>query len=253
MASELDRIITISPKCYQGRLRGATDQIILQATAPNTAPGIALSKNLFVQQTLEILTVAILGKRRGEFLQLLRINPLLPKRDLFRAGHFKPLTVLKRGDETTGFQQRVVGAGIQPRIASAHDLYRQLAPLHVDTVKVGNLKLASWRWLDAFGDVHYVLVIEVKTGHRVVRLRLKRLLFEADRLALCIELYNAVTLRIVYVIGENTRAILTQHRACQQLIEMMAVIDVIAQHQGRQVIADELFADDECLRQSIRR
>ncbi len=55
------------------------------------------------------------------------------------------------------------------------------------------------------------------------------------------------------VVGENAGPLLLRHRTLQQLIKMVAVVNVVAQHQGRQIIADKAFANQEGLRQTIRR
>ncbi|MNE86868.1 hypothetical protein D3C80_1840030 [compost metagenome] len=68
-----------------------------------------------------------------------------------------------------------------------------------------------------------------------------------------IELHHPVTFRVVDVVGKNTGPVDALHGALQQFVEMMAVIDVVAQHQGARIVTDEILANDECLCQTIRR
>ncbi|MNO01692.1 hypothetical protein D3C81_2219130 [compost metagenome] len=66
-----------------------------------------------------------------------------------------------------------------------------------------------------------------------------RLFFQADGLVVPIELDHAVALRVVHVVGEYSGSSRALHRVEQQLLEVVAVIDVVAQHQCTRVVADE--------------
>ncbi|MCY1417889.1 hypothetical protein D9M71_334340 [compost metagenome] len=143
--------------------------------------------------------------------------------------------------------------GIQPGIPAPHDLHRQPVLLQVYPVQVGNLQLAPRRRLDIFGNLDHVLVVEVQPGHGIAGLRLGRFFFQADCLALRVELDHAVTLRVLHVVGEHAGALAAVHGVAQQLLEVMAVIDVVAQHQRRQVVADEVFTNQEGLCQAVWR
>ncbi|MNP86006.1 hypothetical protein D3C76_1859980 [compost metagenome] len=54
------------------------------------------------------------------------------------------------------------------------------------------------------------------------------------------------------MVGEHTGARVALHGVEQQFLKVVAVVDVVAQHQGAQVVADELFADQEGLGQAVR-
>ena len=146
-----------------------------------------------------------------------------------------------------------MGAGIQPGVAAAHDLHAELAALQIGAVDVGDLQLAARRRLQVPGDVHHLLVVEIQAGDRVVRLRLQWLLFQADGLAALVELDHAVALRVQHVVGEDAGAGLALRSAAEQLVEVVAVIEVVAQDQRAEVVADERLADQEGLGQAVRR
>ena len=79
----------------------------------------------------------------------------------------------------------------------------------------------------------------------------RRLLLEADRAAVRVELDDAVALGIADLIAEHGRAGLACRRAAQVVGEMRAVEDVVAQRQRHAIGADEIAADDERLRQAV--
>ena len=76
------------------------------------------------------------------------------------------------------------------------------------------------------------VVVEVEAGHRVARLRLRRLLLDAHRRALRVELDHAVALGILHRIGEDRGAALARARPrCSDVGEVVAVEDVVAEDQ----------------------
>ena len=95
---------------------------------------------------MQVLTVLIreLGCQR---LQLAAINEALSPRDFFRAGDLQPHSFLNRGDEITGVQQRFMRSGIKPRETSRQHFDSQKSSVQILAIDVGNLQLASRRWL----------------------------------------------------------------------------------------------------------
>ncbi|MNT90622.1 hypothetical protein D3C72_2315570 [compost metagenome] len=55
------------------------------------------------------------------------------------------------------------------------------------------------------------------------------------------------------MVGKHAGALLTLHCAAQELRKIVAIEDVVAQHQCAQVVADERLSDQERLRQAIGR
>ena len=146
-----------------------------------------------------------------------------------------------------------MGAGIEPGHAATHQLDVQLALLKVAAVYVGDLELAARRRLDGRGDIAHLLVIEIQARHRIVRLRLRRLFFDAGRAAVRIEADHAVALGILHVIRKHGRTIVAHIGCLQAALKVMAVVQVVAEDQRRMMMADEFAADDEGLREAIRR
>src|SRR5690606_8733874 len=114
------------------------------------------------QQREEIIAIAAFAKRFGERDKLIGGDEFLLKRNLFRAGYFKPLSFLDRLHELRGFQKIVMRAGIEPGAATAEQFHAELAPLKIKPVKIGNLKLAARARFQAFRKVHNLIVIEIE-------------------------------------------------------------------------------------------
>src|ERR1035441_2014195 len=117
-------------------------------------------------------------------------------------------------------------AGIEPGGAAAEQLDLQLTALKIPVIHVRDLQLAARRRRKTGGDIEHLVVIEIEPGHRVVRLRLSRLLLDAERAALGVELHDTVTLRVLDVIGEYGRAVRATSRFLQLLGQSVAVKQV---------------------------
>ncbi len=152
-----------------------------------------------------------------------------------------------------GFQQAVVGTGVEPGEATAEALDVEVAAFEVGHVDVGYLQLAAWRGLDRLGDLDDVVVVEVQAGHRVAGLRLLRLLFDGQCLAALIEVDHAEALRVLDPVAEYGSAAWLGGGTLQLLGEVLAVEDVVAENQAHRIVTDELFTDQERLGQAIRR
>ena len=72
----------------------------------------------------------------------------------------------------------------------------QLAGFKIAPVQVGNFQLTARRWLERRGDADHLIVVEIKSGYRIARLGILRLLFQADGAALGVELHHSIALRI---------------------------------------------------------
>src|SRR5439155_7845193 len=120
-------------------------------------------------------------------------------------------------------------------------------------VDIGNFELASGRGLERRGDIEHLVVVEVQAGHRVARFWLLRFLLEAYHFAISVELGHTVSLGVGDRVGEYRRA----RSACigvpEHGLELMAVEDVVAEHQCRCIGTDEAAPDDERLSKTVRR
>jgi hypothetical protein len=101
-------------------------------------------------------------------------------------------------------------------------------------------------------DLEHAVVVEVEARDRVVRAGCLRLLLEADGAAVGGELDDAVALRVAHAVGEDGGAALAARRVLQQVGQVVAVEDVVAEREGRALLADEIAADQERLRQAAR-
>ena len=95
-------------------------------------------------------------------MQALCSDPLLVKGDFFGAGNHEALAFLQRGNKASSIQQAVVGAGVEPSIAAAHDFDIQLVLRQIAFVDVGDFQLTACRGLDVGGDVADVVVVKYR-------------------------------------------------------------------------------------------
>ena len=198
------------------------------------------------------MPVAVLRQRLGKRFELFGLDPSLAEGDFLGAGDLQSLALLDGGDELAGFEQTVVGAGIEPGVTAAHDLDVELAFFEVEAVEVGDLEFATWRGFEVARQADDLVVVEVEASDGVVGFGLFRLLFEAEHLAGLVELGDAVALGVVHVVGEDGCAGTTLVGIAENLVEVVAVEDVVAQHEGGVVVADEVGADDEGLGEAVR-
>ena len=149
------------------------------------------------------------------------------------------------------FRSIIVRAvGIEPGHAAAEDLDLQGAAVQVDAVDVGDLQFAARRGLQRLCDADDIVVVEVQPDDRVPRFRRLRLFLEADRLHRVIEGDDAVAFGIAHRIGENRGALAPRRDDFQSLGETVTEEDVVAEHEADRIVADEIAADQERLRQS---
>lgn len=70
-------------------------------------------------------------------------------------------------------------ASIEPSVTTAQLFDKQAAGFHVQSVEIGNLKLATRRRLQVAGELNDAVVIEIQAGGRMVRLWLIRFILDA--------------------------------------------------------------------------
>ena len=187
--------------------------------------------------------------------ELVARNPAVLVGDLLHNRDRQTLRALDCTHEFASLEQRVHRARVQPRIASAQRTHVQHARVQVHAVQVCDLQLTSRRGPDPLGVLDHVLVVEVQAGHRVMRLRMRRLLLDGHGLLVLVELDHAITLRIVHVIAEHARTFTglgLRHGLTQGRAQAIAVEDVVAQHQCARLTCNELLAQEERLREPVR-
>ena len=187
-------------------------------------------------------------------LQLGGGDPAVLPGDLLGDGHGKVLGVLHGADELRGLVQALHGAGVEPRVAAAegHDGQRPLLQVHL--VERGDLELAAGRRLHPMRLGGHVARVEVQAGDGVGALGALGLLLDGDGPPLAVELHDAEALGVVHVVAEDRGAarLGVLDGARQVAGQAVAVEDVVAQHQGARLSADEVLADGEGLRQAVR-
>ena len=65
-----------------------------------------------LDETQQILAIAVLGQRRRQLLDLLGVYPFLAEGYLLGAAHLQTLALLQGGNKAGGVEQAVVGAGV---------------------------------------------------------------------------------------------------------------------------------------------
>ena len=204
---------------------------------------------------LQVLPVDRLAVGLGRLLQLGGRDPAVLPGDLLGDGHRQVLGVLHGADELRRLVEALHGAGVQPRVAAAEGHHGQRPLLQVHLVERGDLQLAAGRRLDLMRLGGDVARVEVQAGDGVGALGLGWLLLDGDGPALAVELHDAEALGVVHVVAEDRGAarLGVLDGARQVARQAVAVEDVVAEHQGARLAGDELLADGEGLRKSVRR
>ena len=202
-----------------------------------------------------MLPVDRLAVGLGGFLQLGGRDPAVLPGDLLGHGHGQVLGVLHGADELRRLVQALHGAGVQPRVAAAEGDDGQRPLLQVHLVERGDLQLTARGRLHPMRLGGHVARVEVQAGDGVGALGALGLLLDGDGPPLAVELHDAEALGVVHVVAEDRGAarLGVLDGARQVAGQAVAVEDVVAQHQGARLSADEVLADGEGLRQAVRR
>ena len=201
-----------------------------------------------------MLPVDRLAVGLGGFLQPGGRDPAVLPGDLLGHGHGQVLGVLHGADELRGLVQALHGAGVEPRVAAAQGHHGQRPLLQVHLVERGDLQLAAGRRLHLMRLGGHVARVEVQAGDGVGALGALGLLLDGDGPPLAVELHDAEALGVVHVVAEDRGAarLGVLDGARQVAGQAVAVEDVVAEHQGARLSADEVLADGEGLREAVR-
>ena len=238
----------------------------------------ALAVVRFVGQAEEVLAVLVVFHRGGDGAEAVGADPAVAVGDAFEAGDLQAGALLDHLDEDGGLGEGVMGPGVEPGEAAAQDLDFQLAVLQEGLVHARNFEFAAGAGLDPLGDLDDLVGVEVEADDRIVALRVRGLLFDAQAVAPVVEFGDAVALGVGDPVAEDggfgegrffaalrmtggalrmtgrklRRAGSVFHRLLQQLDEAVAVDDVVAEDHADAVVADEVLADEEGLGEAVR-
>ena len=132
-------------------------------------------------------------------------------------------------DKLRGLNQAVVGSRIQPGKTTAQQFNLQVTPIQIHLVQRGNLKLPARGGFNFLRHCHHIGVIKIESGHRPVRFRLQRLLFNRQRFKVLIKLHHTETFRIENLVAEYRSSGCFAGRRIQFPAKALTKIDVIAQ------------------------
>ena len=88
---------------------------------------VVRSRYILIEQAQQITAVFVAFHRITQSAELVSADVTHPAGNLLRAGDHHPLPILDRLDEVSRLEERLVGAGVQPGDAAAHDIHAQLA------------------------------------------------------------------------------------------------------------------------------
>ena len=189
-----------------------------------------------------------LGVAQGP--QLLVVDPALVPGDLLDAADLVALPGLDDVDELAGVHEALEGPRVEPGRAARQHRDGEVVALQVGLVDGRDLELATVARCQPAGDLHDVVVVEVQPGHRVAAPWVLGLLLDRSDRAVLVELHDAVGAGVAHVVREDVAtADIDEPR--EGSAEPGAVEDVVAEHQGDGVVADEVRADDEGLGQAL--
>src|SRR5678815_643080 len=103
---------------------------------------------------LQIRSVAALPHAPAERQELRAVDPAVVEGDLLDTRDLETLPLLDRLDEMRGIEQRVVRAGVQPRIAAPQHFDAQSAAAQVALVEIGDLQFAARRGAQLLSLIH---------------------------------------------------------------------------------------------------
>ena len=144
---------------------------------------------------------------------------------------------------------------IQPCKASSQSFYLQSSSVQIFVINACDLNFTSCRRLHIFCDLHYIIVVEVKSRNRIIGLRMLRFFLNGKSLAVFVKLYYAVLSGISYIITEDSCSLFL---FCSLICilknsgKALSVKNIIAQNKGNCIVSDKVRSNDKCVCQSSR-
>jgi len=186
----------------------------------------------------------------GQLLELGARDPALAPGHLLGAAHLEALAVLEGADVAAGLVQGITGAGVEPGHAPTHQLHLQLAFFEIHPVEIGDFQLAAVGGPHLAGALYHGVVVEVEAGHGKAGAGFGGFFLQAEHPAIGIELHHAVALRVAHGVGEDGGPAAVAVAGGELGHQVVAVEEVVAQHQGGRRTLQEAGADQEGLGQA---
>src|SRR5258708_2735867 len=123
--------------------------------------------------------------------------------------------------------------------------------LNIGYVNIGDLELSPSGGPKGGRNVCNNAIVEVQSRDRVMRFGRYWFLFDAKRLTIAIELYDAVALRVGDVVRENCGPRNLKCSPLDCVAKATSVKDVIPENKRRRIVPDEVASDDERLRYAL--
>src|ERR1700730_12117019 len=144
-----------------------------------------------------------------------------------------------------------MSSGVEPRHATSQHDYFKVAALQVCLVDIGDLKFSASARLERLCNAHHLIVVEVKAGNGVARLRFFRFFLDAQCTPFSVKFHHPVSLWVMYRIGENSRPVMLTCRFAQVFGEVVPVENIVAKHEGAGTATDEGLDQQKRLRDSL--
>ena len=145
---------------------------------------------------------------------------------------------------------------VEPCKAPFQGFHLQLLVLQETLVNRGDFQFSTCRRLNAFGNLHHLIRIEVQTYNRIIGLRMSRFFLYGKAIAVLVKLCHAIAFRVTHPIAKHggfSFVFCSIYRICKHGYKSITMEDVIAEHQTDSVITNKFLTNQESLCQPIRR
>ncbi len=179
-------------------------------------------------------------------------DPALVHGDLVGATDTFTCSLFVCFDVARSFVQRVERAGIKPAVLVAHEAYFEFTQFQVGLVDTGDLDFAAVARLHVLGDFDDAIVVGIEADDCVVARGVLGLLDDRGHATILVEPYYTVSLGVEDFVSEDSSALDTVTQFREAGCEPVAVEQVVAEYEHHRIISDEVGADCEGLRETLR-
>src|SRR5580704_16375232 len=184
--------------------------------------------------------------------QIFRGNEAFQVGDFFGTADKQALPMLDRSYELSGLQERVVSAGVEPRITASKLDDLQLLEAQIVPVYIADLEFTTGRRAQGGCYFKHGVVIKIEPGDRPVGQELAGLLDNIGRLVGIIEFEHGVTVGLADMMSEYGRALHSPGGFGEFGAQPVPVEQIIAENKRDAVRADELTPKNESMSKTDR-